>query len=354
MAMPRNQDLRSIDSGFADWLRPLATYEGQISLVALCKMAGCMGLLDNTSQQEVATLKSDVKWIKQIGGAIGSAIFLLVIGALGYLVQFEIPRQTREVSNTISAQLPNNFGERFSKLEQKVDDLQTRYGALTPSSLQTLIPTPGQKLAANELRARLQRANGVIAAAYDLDLPGDPPWLSRLRERLDLIQTEYSGTPTVVPAVMSTQAYLSSYSLFSTGAYGTNFSLHKPNSSATEGIDVNQTDVQRSNGVGSISNLTLRCMYPTAGGIAGEISAISNFLVFQVRIQNCQQRQLGYFTWIRTEFDHATVMYHGGPLTLVHSSFKDCTFEFGEDPNSQEALAIIGKSAGKPVDIYLR
>jgi len=103
----------------------------------------------------------------------------------------------------------------------------------------------------------------------------------------------------------------------------------------------------------SFKNLTFECEYPTAGGIVGEPpQAASNLIVYQVRMKGCQQRQLAYFTWIRVEFDHMTVMYDGGPLTLVQTTFEDCTFQFGTDPNSKQALAIIQAAKGKPVNIY--
>jgi hypothetical protein len=44
---------------------------------------------------------------------------------------------------------------------------------------------------------------------------------------------------------------------------------------------------------------------------------------------------------------------YGGPLTLVQTTFNDCTFQFGHDLNSRRALTIIQAANGKPVNIYL-
>jgi hypothetical protein len=295
---------------------------------------------------EIATLKNEIKWIIGVGTAI--------IGLAAYLYVHEIPDKITAASSAVSDKLPENFKERFAKLEASAENIQKRYGGITPSSLLNLVPAMGEKPTSVVLVANLQRADHVIQSAYDLDLPGDPMGLSRVSTRLQNVKDEYADTPSAAAAVMSTEAHLASYALFSRGAYDTSLSLFSPPRTETNGINIPAlSDLEKTHGIGVVANFTFECTRPTAGAIVGDPpQAASNVIVFQVRVKGCQQRQLAYFSWIRDEFDHATVMYDGGPLTLVQTTFNDCTFQFGNNLNSKRALAIIQAAKGNPVNIY--
>ena len=57
--------------------------------------------------------------------------------------------------------------------------------------------------------------------------------------------------------------------------------------------------------------------------------------------------------WINGEFRGSTVEYRGGALYLAGVKFVDCTYKFGDDPKSKQALAAIIASKDEPVNLLL-
>jgi len=215
-------------------------------------MANCMRPLSKDSKPEktdvaedIATLKTEIKWIIGVGTAI--------IALAGYLYVHEIPDKITAASSAVSDKLPENFKERFAKLEERVENIQKRYGGIAPSSLLNLVPGQGIKPTSVVLVANLQKADQVIQSAYDLDLPSDPERLSQVSTRLQSIKDEYADTLWVAPAVMTAQANLASYTVFSRGAYETNLSLFSTPRTVKTGIDFSTaSDLEKAHGIGII------------------------------------------------------------------------------------------------------
>jgi hypothetical protein len=70
--------------------------------------------------------------------------------------------------------------------------------------------------------------------------------------------------------------------------------------------------------------------------IEGSVSVIAD----NVTIRDSAQDLSGIY-WIHATFENTEIRYSGGPLFLADTTFKNCTFKFGDDPRSQEVRAAL-------------
>jgi|SRR5580692_11656 hypothetical protein len=76
----------------------------------------------------------------------------------------------------------------------------------------------------------------------------------------------------------------------------------------------------------------------------------SEVVVMNATISEARQK-LDSIVWLRIVFQSSVIIYNGGPLYLGDVSFRDCDFQFGNDPESQKVLAQIKQAEDKPVTL---
>lgn len=76
----------------------------------------------------------------------------------------------------------------------------------------------------------------------------------------------------------------------------------------------------------------------------------SQVVVINAIIEGAAQRLDG-IVWLNIKFKNSRIIYNGGPLYLGDVSFENCQFEFGIDPQSQNALAQIKEIGKQPMTL---
>jgi hypothetical protein len=76
----------------------------------------------------------------------------------------------------------------------------------------------------------------------------------------------------------------------------------------------------------------------------------SQVVVTNAIIEGATQK-LDSIAWLNVKFKDSPIIYSGGPLYLGDVTFENCQFQFGNDAESQKALAQIRAAGNQPVTI---
>jgi hypothetical protein len=288
-------------------------------------------------------IKNNLKWHAGIGWAIAGLLASAFVGTLVFLMTWYIPHE-------IDDRIPANFSHDFGEMQQKLNDIDSRLNRLTPSALDQLIPYPDSKEPARQTALNLTRASHIIDVAVRSRLPGSPAQLSYLFDRVSELRRQQPPHSDLRQSADSLAVRLSGYSAAS--------------DKLINGIGPVKSESEAKSLTGSFfaASFTAGCDYPTARafGFGGSGSAdtppdldlAEKSTIFDVAIVTCKQNLDGP-RWIQDSFDGSRIIYRGGPLYLASVSFEHCTFDFGNDPNSQLALATIKAAGTAPVSILL-
>ncbi len=277
-------------------------------------------------------IKNDLKWHWIVGGIVSTAF----VGAFLWSITFYIP-------DKVNDKIPTDFSERFGKMEANLQSMQDRLNRLTPASLNDLIPSANATMSPAMVTTRLRQASGVIDVAFRTRIPATPDSLAPIRTRVLDIRNRYKGNSGIREAADSLDVRLSAYENASK-------QFLRGIAPITVPSDVPKTIPKEA---GGIMGLNMDCTYPTAHflGLAQPSSAANEYII-DSRINTCAQGLDGP-KWINDTFNGSIIEYSGGPLYLADVSFKNCTFKFGTDPNSREALSVISASKGASVSLLI-
>ena len=280
---------------------------------------------------QLLTIRNDLAWHWKIG----AGIVLLFIGAFGWLLSSYIPGKLNDT-------VPADFKERFGKLEQNVGDMKEQFNRLTPNSLKQLI-APNQTPSA--LTANLKEASAVVDAALRVQLPSNPALLKPLRQQVGNIVAESSSNKQLHTAAMALAVRLDGYGNASDYLLTGSQPITTP--------DPNGYLVEKPSFI--ISGGTIACSRGPVAHFMGwhTPQQAAGIVVVDLHVEKCSQVLSGP-QWINVTFDGATLEYNGGPLKLAGVIFKNCTFKFGNDPDSDQALASITASHNEPVSLLIQ
>lgn len=288
-----------------------------------------MGKQANQNQTDVlprlSRLEERLEWHQRVGWGIVTIFGVVLV----WLLTIYLPGQFQD-------KLPDNFRERFGRMEENVQNLSDAMNRLTPSALQRLlVPPPSGKLSADAL----QRADKIVDTAFEIQLPGNPRMIAPLRASIrEAIQQERIP-PAARSVATGTLVRLGAYEDFSrTYVHGLPV--------ASTPAEVNETPRSM------IASLTLHCVHPAATAIGGNPGALGNLVVYDLSITGCVQ-SLERVHWINTAFVNATIKYHGGRLALAGVRFKNCRLDFGTDKDSERLKTEIEKSGGRPMNALI-
>jgi len=280
----------------------------------------------------ITEIQNDLKWHRNVGWGI----VVLFIGAFAWVINVYLPDKFND-------KLPANFKEDWGKLQQNVSNIQDRLNRLTPAAIDRLIPTNGEK--STTAIAQLRRASEVIDVAVRTQIPGDPKYISLLQGRTEELAKRSEANPELYLAAISTAIRLGGYAIGSEGLLAGLKPINVP-TSLDYGVQPHS----------SIIGFTFDCVdQKKAQGEAAHFLGLTskdNFLVFDVRVLACRQH-MEWVHWVKDEFVGSTIEYDGGPLYLADVTFTNCTFKFGDNPQSKRALAAITASHGKPVNLLI-
>jgi hypothetical protein len=100
------------------------------------------------------------------------------------------------------------------------------------------------------------------------------------------------------------------------------------------------------------ANLVIHGGTMSGGEEAIHIGSGTSVIADGVLIKDSAQDLAGIY-WIRATFENVRVRYHGGPLYLADVTFKNCTFQFGNDPQSEQVRKALLGAEGKPTSLLL-
>jgi hypothetical protein len=286
-------------------------------------------------------IKSELQWHGKVGWGIAAAYAVVFSGVLLWLLQAYIP-------DKINDKIPNNFNERFGKLEANVENMQERLYHLTPTSLNDLISPTNANASEAVVTKKLRQASGVIDIALKAQIPAAPGSLAPLMMRVNEIRSRFRGNSQVRAAADSTEVRLSGY--------------ESASKQMLSGVDPTEQAPKSWNSIPSVGltmsgGPTFSCTNPTIRLFSFDEplpSAVAhkNIVVNNVHINRCTQKLDGP-SWISDDFKGSTIEYYGGPLNLADVTFENCSFRFGSDANSKAAIAAITASKGRPVSILI-
>lgn len=283
---------------------------------------------------QVPTIQSDLGWHSKIGWGIAGVYAAIFGGVLFWLLVFHIPDKIRDA-------VPDDFKEKFGRLEQNVADIKEQFNRLTPNSLKQLI-APNQTPYA--LTANLREASAVVDTALRVQLPSDPALLAPIRAEVRRILEKSTSDKKLHLAATSLAVRLDGYQVAS--------------KSMLQGIkpitEAPLPEYKLPKQTAFFASFGVRC---TKGSIAHAFGwdspqEVAGIVFFDVGIYRCSQKLSGP-QWINVMFDGATLEYNGGPLKLAGTTFKDCVFKFGDDPDSRRALAAVTAARNEPVNLLI-
>lgn len=232
--------------------------------------------------------------------------------------------------------------DRLSNIETEIESLRSDYGSRIPAALRRLIPSSPRGIGEELLADNLRKAGTILDAAFQTRTPSDPDALQPIRAALQTLRSELEQENEVRAAATADLVRLDGYNQLSAGIaegrYPSAGSVPQPFSPSQ---------------FSGLMNFTINCEYKTARFLEVKPAEFADrVFIFGVTVNRCQQA-LDNLIWINTEFNSATVRYHGGPLRLANVRFKNCSFDFGSDPNSIFALDMIRRSKGRAVSLLI-
>ena len=65
---------------------------------------------------------------------------------------------------------------------------------------------------------------------------------------------------------------------------------------------------------------------------------MGKIVVYDSTLINNGSQELAGVQWVKTTFENTKIIYHGGDVYLSDVTFRNCTFDFGKDPQSAALL----------------
>jgi hypothetical protein len=93
-------------------------------------------------------------------------------------------------------------------------------------------------------------------------------------------------------------------------------------------------------------------VWPTSEWLKIPPSEAQDVVASNMLFRNMRQNITG-IRWLSTVFDHSVILYDGGDLYLSSTTFKDCTFSFGNDTTSRSVQKALEAHNGKPVTLLV-
>jgi hypothetical protein len=287
-------------------------------------------------QSQIAPHNTTI-WVK-IPVIIG--VLTVIWVALHYIISNEIRTALDEPKQQIT-----EMKKDVAQLQEDTKSIKIQLGNITPSSLNNLVVPPGTKISETDLTAQLRRASGLIDFALQARFPASPDAISPLLHRASLLRIAYKANPRILSEIDSTSVRLSGYAVASG-------QMLKGQSLATVKPEVGAVIPPSG---WTLANFTADCDAPPGNFINFDTDTNPRRLLVvanDIHIIRCKQ-SLDGAKWIKDDFNGSLIRYRGGPLFLADVSFKNCTFDFGDDLRSQTALAAIKDSDGKPMSIVI-
>jgi hypothetical protein len=222
---------------------------------------------------------------------VGAGIAVVFSGLFVWLVNWYLPKELDNQRKQISAEIKLAIGEVLAPALQKL--------VLPADKIPTAL--------VNELQAHFQTATSTADNFISAGVPVNPSALVPLQR---FIRTSLETRTTLPKAVrtegLSAYIFVRGYSLFSQ-----NWQEQEPY---------------------SIIHVTIAGFGKAI--VVGE-SARNKVVVYNSKIMNNGSQELDWAEWIKTDFEGTKIVYHGGDVYLADVTFKNCTFDFGEDAASQ-------------------
>lgn len=232
--------------------------------------------------------------------------------------------------------------DTLTTIQRDIASIQSQLGRRVPIALKRLIFPPPEGVEGANLIGNLRQAGAVIDAAFQIQLPCAPEQLGPIRDTLETLRSQPKQSADVRTVATSVLIQLDGYTQFSKGVESEKYPVVQQ--------PVGPFLPPQSSG---FLGFTMYCTHPTARFLHVESSELADRVyVVDVSVIGCQQ-DLDHVIWIRTHFKDATVRYHGGPLRLADATFDNCTFDFGNEPQSQRALNILRKLDGRPAVLLI-
>ncbi len=312
-----------------DWERRLNAVEDKVDnfKVNLHKTAENLSAISGT----LTEIKTHLKWHRWAGEVLAATY----AAAFVWLMTSYVPEKLND-------RVPSDFKESWGKLQQNVSDIQGQLNRLTPTTLKQLIPSENTSTKPEVIISQLTSATKLIDVALRSKIPGDPEMLSSLRPRLGALATQYRKNRQILRLAMATDVRVDGYAIASRRLLD---GLEPITERTSQPINPGHSAY--------LLNVKISCVYPTAEFLGiGPPFERKDVVVVDASIYKCRQ-QLDGVRWINNEFHGATLEYRGGALYLAGVKFVECTYKFGDDPKSKEALAAISASKGEPVNLLL-
>jgi hypothetical protein len=254
------------------------------------------------------SIEKDLWWIIRVGPVIATG--LLALG--GWMIKSYIPNQARQAANDAVSPLSQNI----ATLVERTNDIAARL-----ERLQLALAAVGHVDAA-ALHQQFQSTKQRIARELADEKPGSLPSIEAEAQQISATLVADKIPTDLINEGVSALVHVVAYHYFTQM-----FPSHPPNLVIRESSFINDRE---------------------AIHIGPNVSVIAD----NVLVRHCGQDLAGIY-WIHTIFENSDVRYEGGPLYLADVTFKNCTFSFGKDAQSQNVKRAILGSRGKPTSVMI-
>jgi hypothetical protein len=294
-------------------------------------------------------IRNDIKslrpqgWRKIIFWLREAGILVIVIGAFVALLGITITSIYRAVTDVVEeATFRTQTKDTLTTIQKDITSIQSQLGLRVPNALKRLILPPAHSVETANLVGNLKQAGMVIDAAFQTQTPSAPEQLRPIRDSLETLRSKPEQNVEVRMIATSVLIQLDGYTEFSKEAEEQKYpTIQQP---AQPSLPPQSRGFLR---------FTMECAHPTAGFLHMEPPELADrTYVVDVSVVGCQQ-DLDHIIWIHTHFKNATVRYHGGPLRLADVTFENCKFDFGDEPQSREALNALRGLNGRPAVLLI-
>jgi hypothetical protein len=266
-------------------------------------------------QIDIGVIKERLGWHRGVGWGIATAF----VAVLGWLITMQLPNELKTTSdNTKSA-----IAVDIARLEGKINNLTSlQTGAPVASALEKVFPAYEKNAALNPsvLVQRFKQAQNVVEIGFANSAPANPVQIGLVKLKIQSALDSHSLSPSLRDSGVTALVYVDAYGTFS-----------------REAIRGGRRPL--------ISELTW-------DGAPIPSSEKQVEIVYDVNLENTVQ-DITYINWVNVGFKNVVVKYNGGPLYLGNVTFKDCTFEFGNDNVSQALLRKLKAVGDHPASVLM-
>lgn len=205
--------------------------------------------------------------------------------------------------NPAIEKIDNHIDAKIDPLIQRADALSDRVSHLEGARGIADVP---------ELRRRFETTIAETKSSLDAGKPGIPKDIKQQAREIASALVNVKMPEDVVSEGVSALVHVAAYDYFTQ-----EFPSHPPD------LIINRFHLSG----GALEAIRVR--HPGMRLIADE-----------GEIMNLTQDLSGVY-WIHTTFENSVIVYNGGPLYLADVTFKNCTFDFGNDSQSREVKAAL-------------